>query len=138
MVDYSLDGKVVTSSEEAWSQDKTAHLHLEAIRGPGVLVHHETPAIANRFKTASYRYDDSERANFSLPSYNQLGEEADGEQNQEEDIAAQVWVVPVSCPLDGAFGGDLRAETARHGVRRFGFGDLQTSHLPVLGRSHST
>jgi hypothetical protein len=88
MVDDSLDGKVVTSSEEAWSQNKAAHLHLEAIRGPGVLVHHKTPAIAYGFKATSNRNDDSERANLGLPSYDQLGEEADGEQNQEEDVAA--------------------------------------------------
>ena len=83
-----LDAQVKASGQEGRRQNQATDLHLEAVLGPGVLIHHQAPAVSDRFKSASYGDDGRESANFRLPSYGDLGEEAYREDDQKDNVAA--------------------------------------------------
>ena len=86
--DDVLDAQVKASGQEGRRQNQATDLHLEAVLGPGVLIHHQAPAVSDRFKSASYGDDGRESANFRLPSYGDLGEEAYREDDQKDNVAA--------------------------------------------------
>ena len=86
--DDVLDAQVEASGQEGRRENQATDLHLEAILGPGVLIHHQAPAVSDRFKSASYGDDGRESANFRLPSYGDLGEEAYREDDQKDNVAA--------------------------------------------------
>ena len=86
--DDVLDAQVKASGQEGRRQNQATDLHLEAVLGPGVLIHHQAPAVSDRFKSASYGDDGRESADFRLPSYDDLGEEAYREDDQKDDVAA--------------------------------------------------
>ena len=83
-----LDAKIEPSRQERGRENQATDLHLEAILGPGVLIHHQAPAVSDRFKSASYGDDGRESADFGLPSYGDLGEEAYREDDQKDNVAA--------------------------------------------------
>jgi hypothetical protein len=93
-------------------------LHLESIRGPGVFVHHDASAVSYGFKTTSYGNDNGECANFGLPSYDELGEEANGEEDEEKSVASEIGIVSIGCPFDRTLRCYLCAVLARHDAWR--------------------
>ena len=93
--------QIYPRSEETRREDETTDLHLEARRRPWVLVHDETPDIADHF-TKYAESDGEHECPCSFPcSDDELREEEDAEEYCEESVCAQVGVVAVERTADG-------------------------------------
>lgn len=109
-----LQGQVDTCGEETRRQDEQHDLQFKAAARPGILVHQQPPAVACCFHSTGDSGYGAEGAQLVFDSQAQLEQRADAENNTQEDVAAEVWVVAVGRGLDRALRRHLCAEAARH------------------------
>jgi len=93
--------QIYPRSEETRREHKTTNLHLETRSRPWVLVHDETPNVADHF-TEYAKSDGEHECPCSFPcSDDELREEEDAEEYCEESVCAQVRIVAVERTADG-------------------------------------